>query len=373
MPRTPPNRAPRSRRVSGSPGATHRHPSVSRRRPVPRRLASTLATLLALILLLAGCAGGPSDVPGAKASPVRGPVLNVYAFATAKPAYEALARAYAGTPEGADVTLLGSYGASGDQARKVQSGAPADVTGFSLTPDTTRLVTAGLVDPHWNAGPDHGTPFGSVVVMVVRKGNPKDIHTWQDLLRPGIDVVTPNPLSSGSAQWNLLAPYAAVSHGGRDPQAGLAYLRTLVHDHVTTRPSSSSDANETFRQGHGDVLLSYESEALTSQRLGQQVDYVVPDQTIRIEFPVAAVSASPNRAEAQKFVDFLSTPPAQQALAAAGYRPTDPGVATAHAATFPVPARLWTVADLGGWPTVTTTLFDQDTGAITTLYTEATR
>lgn len=312
-------------------------------------------------------------MPGAAPAPAGGQVLNLYGFSVAKPGFEALARAYAATPQGSRVTVLSSYGASGDQSRKVVAGAPADVVTFSITPDLTRLVKAGMVDKAWSAGPDQGTPISSVVVMVVRKGNPKGIHDWNDLLRPGIDVVTPNPLSSGSAQWNLMAPYAAESNGGTDRQAGLDYVRSLVHDHVTTRPSSGSEATETFRQGHGDVLLSYENEAIAAIRNGDEFEYVVPPQTARIDCPVAAVSVSPNHVEAQRFVDFVATPAGQEALAGAGYRPVDPVVAAAHAGDFPAIGTLWTVADLGGWSAVTSELFAKDTGAITAIYSEATK
>lgn len=211
-------------------------PRTQRRAPAPAhprrrraRFTGALAALsLALVLLLSACAGGSSDVPGAKPTPARGPVLNLYAYSVAKPAYDAVTEAYAHTPDSSQVTLLTSYGASGDQSRKVAAGAPADIVSFSITPDVTRLVDAGLVDPHWDEGPDRGVPLSSVVVFVVREGNPKGIHDWSDLLRPGIDVVTPNPLSSGSAQWNLMAPYAVASRGGQDPQAGLDYVRALV-------------------------------------------------------------------------------------------------------------------------------------------------
>ena len=357
MPRTP------------RPGRAPAHQSW-RRAPLTGALA---ALGLASVLVLSACAGGSSDVPGAKPTPARGPVLNLYAYSVAKPAYDAVTEAYAQTPEGSQITLLTSYGASGDQSRKVAAGAPADIVSFSITPDVTRLVDAGMVDAGWDAGPDRGVPLSSVVVFVVREGNPQGIHDWSDLLRPGIDVVTPNPLSSGSAQWNLMAPYAVASRGGQNPQAGLDYVRALVTQHVTTRPSSGSEATETFRQGHGDVLLSYENEAIIAQRRGDAFDHVVPPQTLRIENPVAVVSASPHRAEAQRFVDHLATPAAQQTLAESGFRPVDEAVAQAYAEQYPPPDKLWTVADLGGWTTVTRDLFAQQTGAITSIYREATR
>ena len=173
------------------------------------------------------------------------------------------------TSEGKGVTFSQSYGASGDQSRKVESGLPTDVVNFSVEPDVTRLVDAGLVDEDWNANEHKGFPFGSVVTIVTRKGNPKNIKTWDDILKPGIEVVTPNPFSSGSAKWNLLAPYAEKSEGGKNPEAGLDYLSKLVGDHVKVQPESGRQATETFLQGTGDVLLSYENEAIFIQRAGR--------------------------------------------------------------------------------------------------------
>ena len=160
-----------------------------------------------------------------------------------------------------------SYGASGDQSRKVEAGAEADFVNFSVEPDITRLVDAGLVDEDWNANEHKGIPFGSVVTIVVRKGNPKGIKDWDDLLQPGVEVVTPNPFSSGSAKWNLLAPYAAKSDGGDGPDGRARTTSTSSSsDHVKVQPKSGREATETFLQGTGDVLLSYENEALFIER-----------------------------------------------------------------------------------------------------------
>src|SRR5690606_19335033 len=174
-----------------------------------------------------------------------------------------------------------------DQSRKIARGAPADIVSFSLEPDITRLVDAGLVDPDWNADATRGVPFGSVVTLVVRAGNPKNIRGWDDLLRPDVEVVTPNPFSSGSAKWNLLAPYAAASDGGADEAAGLAYISELVGEHVKIQPKSGREATESFLQGSGDVLLSYENEALFIERKGDPVEHVTPPQTFKIENPAA--------------------------------------------------------------------------------------
>ena len=168
---------------------------------------------------------------------------------------------------------------------------------FSVEPDVTRLVDAGLVDAGWNSGPHKGIPFGSVVTIVVRKGNPKGIKDWDDLLKPGVDVVTPNPFSSGSAKWNLLAPYAAKSNGGKNAQAGLDYVSALVKDHVKTQPKSGREASETFLQGTGDALISYENEAIFLERGGDPVEHVTPPTTFKIENPLAVVKTSTNLAD----------------------------------------------------------------------------
>lgn len=340
----------------------------------PTRSLTRLAVALAAAgLLLAACSGaGASDtVGGAASAGASTKTLNLYAFSVAKPAFDALGSAYAATPEGAGTTLQASYGPSGDQSRKVAAGAPADLVAFSLAPDVTRLVQPGLVARDWDAN-GKGSPFGSVVVFVVRKGNPKQLRAWNDLLRPGVQVVTPNPLSSGSAQWNLLAPWSQASDGGKNPQAGLDYVTALVKDHIRTQPTSGAEATESFRQGTGDVLLSYENEALAAIRAGDAFEIVVPPHTFKIENAAAPVATSAKAAEAAKFLAYVASPAGQEVVAKAGYRPADAAVLARHG-EFPAPARLWTIADLGGWPAVTASLFDKNTGAITQVYTQATR
>jgi sulfate/thiosulfate transport system substrate-binding protein len=201
----------------------------------------------------------------------------------------------------------------------------------------------------------------SVVSFVVRKGNPKHIHTWADLLKPGVQVLTPNPFTSGSAKWNLLAAYGA--NGGReDPKAGLAYLRELLTQHVKVQDKSGRDALQDFTSGNGDVLLSYENEAITAQKKGEKVDYVIPSDTIKIENPIAATSKSP--AAAKAFVKFAVTKPAQQVFASWGYRPVNQQVLAANKSKFPVPSGLFTINDLGGWDKVDTEMFDPDKGSV---------
>lgn len=341
--------------------------------PRQRRAVRLAAALASATLLLSGCAGaGASDVVGgAGAATGAKTTLSLYAFSVAKPAFDSLGTAYAATPEGAGTVIQTSYGPSGDQSRKVAAGAPADLVALSLSPDVTRLVQPGLVAKTWDDG-NKGTPFGSVVVIVVRKGNPKQIRDWNDLLKPGVSVVTPNPLSSGSAQWNLLAPYSAASNGGQNPAAGLDYIKKLVGEHIHTQPSSGAEATESFRQGTGDVLLSYENEAISAIKAGDAFDYFVPPQTFKIENAVAPIATSQHADAVAKFLTFVASAPGQEAIAKAGFRPADATVLAQHP-EFVTPQKLWTIADLGGWPKVTSSLFDKSTGAITQIYTKATR
>ncbi|WP_406830104.1 sulfate ABC transporter substrate-binding protein [Pedococcus sp. KACC 23699] len=339
----------------------------------PRLALAAVATVGAMVMT--ACAGGgASDTVGASAAAAgtATSTIDLYAYAVPKVGYDKLIPAFNATAAGKGVQFQQSYGASGDQSRKVAAGASADFVNFSVEPDITRLVDAGLVDKDWNAGRYKGIPFGSVVTIVVRKGNPKGIKDWDDLLKPGIEVVTPNPFSSGSAKWNLLAPYAAKSDGGKNPAAGLAYISKLVGDHVKVQPKSGREATETFLQGTGDVLLSYENEALFAERSGDPVQHVTPPTTFKIENPTAVIKTSTNLAKAKAFNDFLFTPPAQKLWAQAGFRPVDPTVAKEFAADFPAPQKLWTIDDLGGWKTVDGTLFKKETGSIALIYDKAT-
>jgi sulfate/thiosulfate transport system substrate-binding protein len=350
--------------------------SLTRRRPT---LVVALGAALALGTT-AACSGGSSDVVGAAAGSTQAPAadgaggtINLYAYAVPKPGFDKVIPAFTATPAGKGATFQQSYGASGDQSRKVAAGATADFVNFSVEPDVTRLVDAGLVEPTWNSGPHKGIPFGSVVTIVVRKGNPKGIRDWDDLLKPGVNVVTPNPFSSGSAKWNLLAPYSAKSDGGKNAQAGLDYVSALVKDHVTTQPKSGREASDTFLQGTGDVLISYENEAIFLERDGDPVEHVTPPTTFKIENPAAVLKNSTNLATAQAFNDFLYATQAQTLLAQAGFRPVDEAVATEYASSFPTPSKLWSIDDLGGWKTVDKALFAKDTGTIAVIYDSATK
>lgn len=332
---------------------------------------SVIAAVAAAVL--AGCGGASDSTDPAAAGPDGdGTKVSLVAYAVPKVGFDKVIPLFQQTPEGRGVTFSQSYGASGDQSRKVAAGLATDVVNFSVEPDVTKLVDKGLVAADWNTGEHKGIAFGSVVTIVTRKGNPKHIRTWDDLLQPGLQVVTPNPFSSGSAKWNLLAPYAEKSRGGQDPKLGLAYLDKLISDHVKVQPKSGREASETFLQGTGDVLLSYENEALFIERGGEEVEHVTPPQTFKIENPVAVTKNAKSPDAATAFVDFLYTPTAQKGLAQAGFRPVDATVAKQFAGDFPAPAKLYTIADLGGWSKVNDELFDPDKGSVAKIYDDAT-
>src|SRR5205807_906705 len=226
------------------------------------------------------------------------------------------------------------------------SGQPADVVAFSTEPDVSRLVKAGVVSKSWDANPEKGIVSNSTVVLVVRKGNPKHITGWDDLVKPGIDVVTPNPSTSGSARWNVMAAYGAQLKEGKSPSQALAFVKTLITKHVSVEDPSGSTAMQTFTGGKGDVLLSYESEAISAVKAGDPVQYVIPKQTILIQTPIAVIKKSSHAKQAQAFVNWLWTPDAQTIWAKKGYRPVLSSVMAKYSSKFPTPAQLFTIDSL---------------------------
>jgi len=340
------------------------------RKPIFTTVLATAALATGLVAW-GGASDSTSDSGGSSAS--GGTKLSLVAYSVPKAGFDKVTAAYAKTTEGKGVTFSASYGASGDQSRKVAAGLDTDIVNFSLEPDITRLVKAGLVADDWNQDANKGLAFTSVVTIVVRKGNPKGIKDWDDLLKPGIEVVTPNPFSSGSAKWNLLAPYADKSDGGKNPAAGLKYLSSLVKDHVKVQPTSGREATETFLQGTGDALLTYENEALFIERDGEKVEHVTPPATFKIENPIAVIKTSKNLDAANKFKAYLESAPGQTEWAEAGFRPVDQTVFEKFASDFPAPDKLWTIDDLGGWSKVDPALFDADNGSVAKIYNDATK
>jgi sulfate/thiosulfate transport system substrate-binding protein len=330
------------------------------------RTRSLIAAVLALAaLVVAGC-GGAEDTKDASASASSGGsskgTLSLVAYSTPQVVYDEIIPAFKKTPDGEGIGFKTSFGASGDQSRAVEAGQKADVVSFSVEPDMTRLVEAGLVSPAWNKTPTKGLVTTSVVSFIVRKGNPKKIHTWDDLLRPGIQVLTPNPFTSGAAKWNLLAAYGAKSDGGKDPQAGLDFLRELITKHVKVQDKSGREALQNFTSGNGDVLLSYEYEATTAQKKGEKVDFVTPEDTIKIDIDIATLEKAPP--SAQRFLDYVLSKPGQERFADWGYRPVNQEVLDANRSKFPDPPGLFTIDDLGGWSKVNTQMFDPEKGSV---------
>ena len=333
-------------------------------RSLSRRRALTVGAgvILSAALTLTACGSSSSKTSSGGGASVK---LSLVAYSTPQAAYQKLIAAFQKTDAGKNITFSQSYGASGDQSRAVVNGLKADVVAFSLAPDITRLVKAKLVDASWNSDQYKGMITDSVVVLATRKGNPKNIKTWTDLIKPGISVIVPNPITSGGARWDIMAAYGAVSNKGADKAAGVTYLQKLFKN-VSVQDDSARKALQTFTNGKGDVLISYENDAVFAQQNGQPIDFTTPDQTILIENPIAVTSDSAHPKEAKAFVDFLHTQAAQEIYADNGYRPVVQGV-TSSKVKFTTPSGLFTIKDLGGWTSVTSDFFDVDKGIVTAI------
>jgi sulfate/thiosulfate transport system substrate-binding protein len=307
----------------------------------------SLALLLALVF--------PALATGAS----RDTKLALVAYSTPREAYGQLISAFQKTSAGKDVSFSQSYGASGEQSRAVASGLDADIVAFSLAPDVTSLVQKKLVAANWTKDKWNGMVTRSVVVFVVRDGNPKKLRTWNDLLKPGVQVITPNPFTSGGARWNVMAAYGGALRSGKTPKQAQGYLAKLWK-HVVAQPTSAREGLQTFLAGRGDVFLAYENEAIFAQKKGQNVQFVIPKATILIENPVAVTTKSTHKTQARAFVKYLRTQPAQRIFAENGYRPVVKGAARGF--NFPVRPQLFTIKYVGGWPKVEKKFFDPRTG-----------
>jgi sulfate transport system substrate-binding protein len=319
----------------------------------------------AVIVIAFACGGAPGTAaPNDQASgeaALPAAQLALVAYSTPQAAYQKIIAAFQATPQGRDITFSQSYGASGDQSRAVDSGLQADIVALSLEPDITRLVKDGIVAQDWSADQYKGNVTDSVVVLATRKGNPKHIETWDDLVRPGIQVITPNPFTSGGARWNVMAAYGAKSNAGKDDRAGIAYLEQLF-SHVAVQDTSARNSLQTFVIGKGDALIAYENDAIFAQQHRQPIDYVIPDQTILIENPVAITTRTKYPRQAKAFLDFLHGRTAQRIFADNGYRPVVDGAA--RPGEFKTPAHLFTISEVGGWTVDNKKFFDPQTGAL---------
>jgi sulfate/thiosulfate-binding protein len=326
-------------------------------------IRATAALMLAAGLLLSACAGGSATAAGDAVT------LNIVGYAVPEAANKAIAAEWNKTEAGKGVRFQTSYGASGDQSRAVVAGLKADYVHFSVSSDVTRLVDAGLVDQSWDDGANKGIVSSSVVVLAVRKGNPKNIKGWDDLIKPGIGIVTPNPASSGAARWNALAAWGHITgNGGTEAQA-TEYL-TKLFANVVSLPNSGRDATTAFLGGTGDVLLAYENEAILARQSGEQLDWVLPDTTVLIQNPGAVLkNANP---KAKEWLDFVLSPAGQRQFALKGFRPIVQGVETTGVkgaidenSPFPAPKKLLTVEkDFQSWSALSKKFFDEKEGIV---------
>lgn len=332
---------------------------------ITRRTAASTALLL-LLGLLAACAEGAGSSAGANR-------LILGAYTTPREAYGELIPIFQESwkaQTGETITFEESYLGSGAQSRAIVEGFEADVAALSLEADIERIVSAGLITHDWRSAPYEGMISTSVVAFAVRKGNPLEIRDWADLARPGVEVLTPNPKTSGGAQWNILALHGAALRGhvegvpAGDAAAVDEFLKAVLRN-VTVMDKSARDSITTFEKGVGDVAITYENEVLVGRQAGQDYELVIPRSTILIENPVAVVDVYADehrvREAAEAFVAFLFTRPAQEVFSRHGLRAVDPDVARATAAEYPVVEDLFTVGgQFGGWAAATPRYFGED-------------
>jgi sulfate transport system substrate-binding protein len=316
----------------------------------------TVKTLLAggsLALLLAATAGAAS----------RSTNISIVGYSTPKSVMGKIVQAWQKTPDGDGVSITQSYGASTDQARAVANGLKADLVFLSTGDDVNLLVDAGIVSSKWSRQSYNGIAANTVVVFAVRSGNPKHIKGWNDLVRPGIQVLTPNPFSSGSAKWNILAAYGAQRRLGKTDKQATAYVQTLFQ-HVVSQDTSGRNATNTFLAGKGDVLITYESEAINSRLSGQDIQYVIPRQSMLIQLPMAVTKTSSNADKVNQFIRFAKGPVAQDLFAQAGFRPVLQSVAKHYTSKYPARPGIFKVDDkiIGGWRHADDVWFDPNKG-----------
>ncbi|GGD20739.1 sulfate ABC transporter substrate-binding protein [Nocardioides daphniae] len=328
---------------------------------IKRRITAGVAVTVAGLLGLTACGGdaGANDE------------FRIVGFAVPEAANKNIEKEFVKTDAGDGFKVKGSYGASGDQSRAVEKGLKADYVHFSVVSDVTRLVDAGLVAEDWDQGDNKGVVSRSVVVLGVRDGNPKNIKTWDDLVKPGVEIVTPNPASSGAARWNALAAYGQAIKGGASEKEAGAYVDKFFKN-VVALPGSGRDATQAFLGGTGDVLMAYENEAILAAQNGEGFEYIIPETTLLIENPGAILKdANP---VAEDWLEFVLSDEGQKQFALTGFRPirddVDFGGTVEGAADpsnpFPVVPNLLTVADdFGDWDALSTTFFDPENGLVT--------
>jgi sulfate transport system substrate-binding protein len=333
-------------------------------RPRGGRILATGALTLALGLGVVACGGSSDDDSGSGDSSGSAGSLDLVAYSTPQTAYEESIIPAFNEGDGSGIDVSASFGSSGDQSRAVEAGQPADLVHLPLEPDITRLVDAGLVAPDYAETEENGGVVQtSVVSFIVRPGNPKDIQDWDDLVRDDVDVITPNPFTSGGARWNIMAAYGQAVEGGASEEEALQFVEDVLANTVV-QDASARDSLQTFLGGQGDVALSYENEAIGAIDAGEDVEYIVPDDTIKIETIAVVPTEAANVENGQKLLDFLFTEEGQTLFAENGYRPVDEKVLAEFEDEFPEPPGLFTIEDFGGWETVATDFFDPENGSV---------
>jgi sulfate/thiosulfate transport system substrate-binding protein len=349
-----------------------RNARTTRRRGVTIGLPAVLVTLL-VALIVTGCGGGSSSTSSGSAGEESsggssgGAKLSVVGYSTPESVYtETLQPAFEKTPQGKGVSFSDSFGASGDQSRAVAAGQPASIVHFSTGSDMERLVEEGeIVSKNWEQQPNKGIATTSVVVILVEKGNPLGIKSFKDLEESEeAEIITPNPFSSGSARWNIMAVYgSAIEEGASEAEALEAVKKVL--EKTTAQPGSGRDAFSAFSQGEGNVLLTYENEAIKAEKEGEEVEYVIPPYTIEIETPIAVTKEAPEP-QAEDFLKFLWSNEGQELWAENGYRPVNKKLVNAE--QFPEPEKgLFQISKFGGWSKVKEEFFDEENGSVATI------
>lgn len=337
------------------------------KRRTPKRLTHGAAfflgfLLLAMSLSLAGCNGSA----GKNSNKV---TLILGGYTTPREAYgKAIIPAfqkYWKDKTGQEVEFQESYQGSGAQARAITGGFEADIAALSLEGDIDKISEAGLITHDWKKNPNNGMISTSIVVIAVRSGNPKNIKDWADLAQPGLNILTPDPNTSGGAQWNINAMYGAALRGFAgvskdDPAAAQEFLKNVFRN-VSVKDKGARESITNFEKGIGDAAITYENEVLVGKQSGQNYDYVIPHSTILIENPAALVDKYVDkhgvREAAEAFITFLWTPEAQRAFARYGLRSVDPAVAQEGKSQYPAVADLWKMDYLGGWKKVGESLY----------------
>jgi len=339
------------------------NPRKNRRRSAKVALPVALLALL-LAVSAAGCGGSDDDATGASGGSGGGSV-DIVAYSTPQQAFEeGVIPAFEGTTEGEGSSFSTSFGGSGDQRRAVEAGQPADFVDFSLEPDMTSLVEANLVPKDWNANQHKGVITDSVVVISVRPGNPEGIKDWSDLVNGDVEIITPNPATSGGAKWNIMAAYGSQIQQGKSPEEAIKFVSEIIAN-TSVLDDSARDSLQTFANGKGDVLIGYENEAIQAEEEGVDLEYIIPDDTIQIENPAAVTTDAQSPETAKAFLDFIWSDEGQKAFAEYGYRPITESVLAEFREEFPEVPDLFTIDDLGGWAKVDEEFFGDETGKVT--------